>query len=635
MKVLKPGALAAFALLVHAGLVLLGNAHHAVTIDEFGHLPAGIAYLQRGGFEVNPQPPLVKMLGAAAALAAGARPDYEHSWRAAEALGATPHYPDLARDFMRANADPPGHYHRIFRAARLATLPFSVLLGAVLFFWGRDLFGAWGGLLALCLWCFSPNAIGHAALFTSDVPAASLMLTATYCFWRWLRAPGMAGAVACGALLGLAQLVKLSALSLYGLWPLMALPALLGAGGEWRSRIRGLAPGALAILGISVFVINAGYGFQGTGHRLGEPDYLSTTLTRYRSARVEVAPHDVYAAVYAMRVNRFRNTPLESIPVPLPRAFLAGFDLQSFEARPQLPGAGWFTYLRGEVRMGGWWYYFLYALLVKSTPALLVLLAAATLALGLSPKTRLRAVDEAFVWLPPALLLASMSAAGVNLGVRYALPALPFLMLTTGRLAQLLPARPVAWSLGAVAFLHAATALGVGTHALSYFSPLVGGSSAGYRHLADSNLDWGQELLHLRSWLEARGVEGPISAALYTSVDPTVLGIETRMIPRDPRTLGATPGVQREPDEPRCLEPGLHIVSANYVAGLPFRLVPANRVVNIPTNAYAYFADVEPHAHIGHSLRVYDLSPEDARALNRQARLICPRAVPRASPGAN
>ena len=62
------------ALAIHAVLVGWSLAHTSVTIDEMGHLPAGISYLQKGAFEVNPQPPLVKLLGAAAGLAAGARP---------------------------------------------------------------------------------------------------------------------------------------------------------------------------------------------------------------------------------------------------------------------------------------------------------------------------------------------------------------------------------------------------------------------------------------------------------------------------------------------------------------------------------------------------------------------------------
>ncbi|HKJ23565.1 MAG TPA: glycosyltransferase family 39 protein, partial [Myxococcota bacterium] len=459
-RALTPGRLAAAALALHAALVGAGVLHDSVTNDELGHLPAGIAYLQRGAFAVNPQPPLVKVLGAAASLAAGAHTDYLHAWLDARGRDSAVHYPKLARDFMRANADPPGHYHRIYMAARLVVLPFSLLLGIVLFLWGRELFGAWGGWLACTLWCFSPDAIGHAALFTSDIPAAATMLAATWVFWRWLRAPRMAGAIGCGVLLGLAQLVKLSALCLYGLWPLMALPSLFGA--RRLAAPRAVVPGAAALVATSLLVLNAGYGFQGTGHRLGDPDYLSTAFTRPRPKLLEIDTPHVYRAVYAMRVNRFRDTTLGRLPVPLPRAFLAAIDLQGFEAHPGIPGAGFYASMRGEVRLGSWPLYFPYALWVKSTPAFVLLLLAAPFLMAFAPRARLAARDEVFLWAPPATLLAMGSVSGLDLGVRYMLPAVAFLMLAASRAAALLPSRAAAAAVGSAALVQVASALAIG-----------------------------------------------------------------------------------------------------------------------------------------------------------------------------
>jgi len=37
---------------------------------------------------------------------------------------------------------------------------------------------------------------------------------------------------------------------------------------------------------------------------------------------------------------------------------------------------------------------------------------------------------------------------------------------------------------------------------LAYFSPLVGGPSQGYKHLAESSLDWGMDLPGLKTWLD-------------------------------------------------------------------------------------------------------------------------------------
>ena len=50
-----------------------------------------------------------------------------------------------------------------------------------------------------------------------------------------------------------------------------------------------------------------------------------------------------------------------------------------------------------------------------------------------------------------------------------------------------------------------ASALAIAPHYLAYFSPIAGGPTAGYRLLADSNIDWGQDLPLLRAKLEQMG----------------------------------------------------------------------------------------------------------------------------------
>jgi hypothetical protein len=43
-------------------------------------------------------------------------------------------------------------------------------------------------------------------------------------------------------------------------------------------------------------------------------------------------------------------------------------------------------------------------------------------------------------------------------------------------------------------------------HYLAYFNQLVGGPQKGYRHLVDSNLDWGQDLKGLKDYMEEKGI---------------------------------------------------------------------------------------------------------------------------------
>ncbi|MCZ6464743.1 MAG: glycosyltransferase family 39 protein, partial [Proteobacteria bacterium] len=324
---------AALLLVLHASLVAWGIARNSVTIDEANHLPAGMSYVRFGTYELYHQnPPLVKLLATGPALLAGASEDYGRFWRHARMTGGPINYVGMGQDFMRANESPPGHYHRIYRAARVVGLLFSILGGVALFTWARELFGDRAGLVSLALWCFSPNIIANAAILTTDLPAAVMILVSTYAFWRWLHGPrpGWLGACLVGVLLGLAQLTKFSALALFGLWPLLAIPVLAGWGETGQRKAPGplLARGA-AIVTLSLLTINLGYGFEGSGRHLGEFDFLSTTLTVPRLRPADPQPLHFHRAVYSARVNRFRGTVLEDLPVPLPEHYLLGLDEQS------------------------------------------------------------------------------------------------------------------------------------------------------------------------------------------------------------------------------------------------------------------------------------------------------------------
>ena len=52
---------------------------------------------------------------------------------------------------------------------------------------------------------------------------------------------------------------------------------------------------------------------------------------------------------------------------------------------------------------------------------------------------------------------------------------------------------------------------------LAYFNQLAGGPSEGYKHLADSSLDWGQDLPALKQWLDRQGLQRPGASNVYLS----------------------------------------------------------------------------------------------------------------------
>jgi 4-amino-4-deoxy-L-arabinose transferase-like glycosyltransferase len=609
-------------LAAHAFLAIHTSWRSSVTVDEFAHLPAGITYWQQGTFALyHHNPPLAKLLAALPVLASHPVVDYSGSWARAKSEGRSPNQVEFGTEFMRANA---ARYFALFDRARLMIVALSVAGLWLVFAWARALWGAPGGLLAAALWTFEPNLIAHGGLVTTDMAATVTIFGAVFAFWRWLERRSALRAAVAGLALGLALLAKFSALLLLPLLTLLALLRAVSGPAEGEAspaRGRGGTRGAwLLIPLLALLVLNAGYGFEGTGRRLGTFPFLSTTLTKPRlgGSPPPRSPYAFYQMIYAQRQNRFEGTWPGVLPMPVPEQFLLGLDEQRFESHTGLPGGGYAVALRGTIRREGWWWYYLYALAVKTPVALWFAGGIAIAAALLHPAARRRFADEAFWILPAAAILLTMSLmTGLDLGVRYVLPMLPFLfvgMARTGvllgagasaairRAAVIAVAASVVWLAGATLLVH--------PDELAYFNEVAGGPSQGYRHLLDSNLDWGQGLLELRRWRESRPPGEAIGLAYFGAVDPRLAGIPYWIPPRDPRVVEARRQVatDREP-----LKPGAYAVSVNFVGGLPLRVTaPDGTEIAADQNAFAYFRMLQPVGRAGRSIWIYQVSEADA-----------------------
>ena len=335
--------LAAALLLAHAGLLAYGTAVHSPVIDEVGHMAAGLSHWQLGKFDLyHVNPPLVRMVAAVAGAVGGTEIRLVDIFRRA---GARSEFA-IGQNFITANGE---RSFWLFTWARWACIPFSLLGGYVCFRWARELYGDWSGLLALTLWCFGPYILANGQMITPDMGATALGVTAAYAFWRWLKRPGGEAVLAAGLVLGLTLLTKTTWIILFGLWPVLWLAWRLP---DWRVTTgrtwlaQGLQLGA--IFGLAVCVLNAGYLFQGSMRRLGDFAFVSDSLGGRSRPGVTIGS------------NRFTGSWLGSVPVPVPKDYLLGVDVQKrdFESHYN-------SYLRGEWRKPGWWYYYLYAMASK------------------------------------------------------------------------------------------------------------------------------------------------------------------------------------------------------------------------------------------------------------------------------
>ena len=626
-------------LTIHAVLAVTSLAQKSVTVDEFAHLPAGLSYLKLGSFEIyHHNPPLVKALAAVPVWLAGATLDTNE-------LTVRPERPSqwqFANDFMFVNR---ARYHLLFCVGRFIIVGLSVLTGIVVFRWARELYGPWAGCTAAALWAFSPTVLAHARLVTTDLGATSAGFIATYLFWTWLRRPTWRRTLGVGVVLGLAQLCKFSMLVLYPLtllvWIVYRLAAAPARDDDGAAPPRPTLVGQLARLAVmyvlTLPIINLGYLCSGTFTPLGRFDFLSDELTVDAGATpAELAStRDPYVGRLIQRRSRFRNTWLAGLPVPLPYDYVAGYDEQRWETL-----AGYPVYLNGVFRRRGWWYYYLYAMALKVPLSTLALLVLAGVSAWRFRSPQARWVDEAVVLLPVLVVFAVMSfLTDINLGIRYVLPAFPLLFVLAGRLATpaVLRDRILRVAAGACLAYTIVCCARIHPHYLSYFNELGGGPEHGRFHLVDSNIDWGQDLVLLRKYMNDHGVD-KINLAYFGNMWPGVLGINYDMVPpglspslvaQFRESMGG-PGAPAWQHFRRQLgpKPGLHAVSVHFLMGMPHKVMMGvkheagdrYRVRYFPpvSGAFAYFQHFTPIARAGYSIYIYRLTPSDIASYHRR-----------------
>ncbi|MGC8642261.1 MAG: ArnT family glycosyltransferase [Isosphaeraceae bacterium] len=661
LRYLRTALAVAGLLALHLALAERSLIQENPTVDEVVHLPAGITYWQKHTFKLyHHNPPLVRMVAALPVLWANpvTAPVYEQkSWASADPSPTT-----FSQTFAYYNQP---YYFDLFRLARMVMPLFSIVGGLVVFAWSSRLYGTPGGFLSLALWVFCPNILAHCRLVTTDVGSTAIGVAATFVFWLYLRGPSWRGAIAAGVLLGVAQLTKFSMLLLYTVWPFLWLVRIVLTGPR-QERLRrgaiGLAHGAL-IVALSVLTIDAGYLFEGVGKPLGRFEFASLTLTRPVPEGVREAPatrNPAYAILWPFRENRFRGTPLENLPAPLPEHYLLGFDEQKVEAdgfpnryrrasqairngdvdlarREALSSdqtvEGYPVYLDGEMRRSGWWDYYIRTLLYKVPEGtwLLVLLSIGLLVVN--RRTPEAWADEVCLGTVPVIVLLSMSfLTNINLGLRYVISIAPYVYIATGKVVPWVEGLTGKWKMLGRSFtllclgLTVAASLWIYPHFLAYFNWASGGPGRVPPHLIDSNLDWGQDLVGLREWCRKYAPGQSIGLAYFGQINPSMVASQGDQVDwfLPPVKPGTTEMLKRDFNLPpprligprKRLTPGYYAVSASLVYGLPWRLYDPSPYAWAPAwnageDAFSYVRELTPIDHVGHSIYIYKLSQED------------------------
>jgi len=156
-----------------------------------------------------------------------------------------------------------------------------------------------------------------------------------------------------------------------------------------------------------------------------------------------------------------------------------------------------------------------------------------------------------------------------------------------------------AWYVGSWAFIT--------PHYLAYFNELTLGPAHGDRVLADSNIDWGQDVGRLAAWARAHGV-ARLPYAHFGTARPQSYGLApfislpgSSIVPLDDRLEQWS---LRDLAERDVEFVAIHVTNLRGVY-LPDTMRVAGREEVIGQHYYKDFWPLEPVARIGYSINVY------------------------------
>jgi 4-amino-4-deoxy-L-arabinose transferase-like glycosyltransferase len=558
--------------LVFVALQVWSYTRTSATFDEPGSLVAGYAALASGDYRpAIEHPPLTRLWEALPLLAMGgvsfdgrvfdrARPEVV-AFQGPFETGHRFLYKDAGVPSAPAGGD------RLLYRARFMTVLLGVLLGVLVYSWVAEWLGFRAAVVALGLYTIEPNIAAHSSLVTTDLGVTCFIFGAIYFAWRisrQLTAWNITGLVVCFVL---AMLSKFSAAILGPVLPLLL--AMIA----WRRGTLSM-PAVASLVGLLIVAtwlgVWAAYGFRYAPSASPEWLFALHNHPAVQRAVPTIAPLVGWIDAHHLLPNAFSE------------GFLHGQGL--VQGRP--------SFLAGSYSNFGWWYYFPVAFLLKTPLALLALFFIGVVLCV--RRGRLLAMDgEAFVVVPIAVFLAVAMTSSLNIGLRHILPIYPFVIVVAVWGATALVDSTSKHGPRICAALLAGGLLefaSVYPNNLAFFNRAVGGPSNGFRYLADSNIDWGQDLKPLKGWMDRNHVTH-INLAYFGVADPAYYGIDCTYL-GGTTIPGVTPAMMRPPRLP-----GYVAVSVTLLDGVPF----AER----DRDFYKPLRDRTPAADIGGSIRVY------------------------------
>ena len=559
----------------------------AAIMDEVAHIPSGYSYIKYHDYRLNPEhPPILKDLaGIPLQFLNVTFPTDEQFW-ATDANGQW----NAGWRFMYL---PGNDTEKIIFWSRFPIVLLSLLLGFFIFKWAKELFGVKAGLLALVLYAFDPNILGHDHYVTTDLGIAAFSVFAFYFFVKYLKDPSWKMTALAGVFLGLAQLAKFSAVLLFPIFGLSLLICIFFRKDKLKYSFWGISK-------IKKFWLQKFCHYAATFAVIVIVCFAMIWVV-YEANIYKMPAEKVHQLIDTQLYGGTQNIAapylhkMADSPVLRPLAqYFTGF----FMVFGRVAG-GNTTYFFGQVTNQSFREYFPLVFLIKEPlPILILLLSALAISIYFILRNNLADFPR-HIWknaknyldghiAETAMLLfvalyAYVSITGnLNIGFRHLFPILPFMYILiskeiiflwarlrgkTRKIYSAVVAVLLLWLVAETAFAY--------PYYLAYFNETIGGSKNGYKYVTDSNVDWGQDLKRLKSFVDENNID---------KIRVDYFG-------------GGSKAVIWHADSGQ--EPGWYAISATFIQNSLYYKITEGKP------DYEWLREREPYATIGYSILIY------------------------------
>ena len=499
------------------GLSVTSMATESAIVDEVAHIPSAYSYLHYGDYRLNPEhPPLMKDLAGLPLQFMNLKfPDDQPAWTTdvngqwESGWNFIYHIGNNAQD--------------ILFWSRLPILLVGIGFGVVLYLFVMRRWGKAVALLTLFFYTLSPNILAHSHYVTTDLGASVFMFLALIAYVKFIEVPHGKNLFLLSLGLAGAQLAKFSGALLYPILLIMTVAVVMTwqTPRYWFERAKLYIGGLITASFLSVLWVWIYY----IPHVIHMPQDVQERLISGSLVS------DNVAGIGGVLIN------LSHMAVFKPLVqYLLGLAMVFGRV-----SGGNVTYFNGEVSNQSFHMYFPELFILKTQVALLILgliVVAVALAvffrrqslgvlrrLATSVRSRLLAWTLGFF----ALFYFAVSVAGnLNLGIRHILPIyVPLFILvaagtvTIARKLSRTQWRPMSAMVLAVLLLwYGGSTSAVYPSFTAYFNELIGGPANADKYFSDSGVDWGQDLVHLRQYVDKHPEINHLALDYFGGGDP-------------------------------------------------------------------------------------------------------------------